>query len=166
MACKKSEVLAYKWIYGPAICLAVMFMDYISKVVIVRRLALGENITLIQGIFSLSHYENTGAGWGILPDSRYLLIFTSVAVSAFLIYYYATKVKSGCLKIFIPVILGGTLGNLTDRIIRGKVVDFLNFSIMKYNFPVFNFADSAIVIGTLVVMYCTLTCSKEKGGII
>lgn len=130
--------------------LLVFVADRISKVVVQRFLMPGEEIPLIKGIFHLTYVQNPGAAFGILPYRTGLFIAITTLV-LFLILTYGRKLADGStvLEIATGLELGGALGNLVDRISSGFVVDFLDFRV----WPVFNLADSAIVIGVLLFGY-------------
>lgn len=101
---------------------------------------------IINNIFHFTYINNFGAGFGILQQQRFILIFISVIVIGF-IFYYLDKIneKESLLQLLVGFILGGTVGNLIDRLIYGYVVDFLDFRI----WPVFNVADSFVTIGVI-----------------
>lgn len=135
------------------IALVVVLLDRWTKHLVARRISLYSHIQIIPGFFRLTHTENTGAAFSLFADSTApwktgLLIAFSVAallvVSILLWKNHHTHVATG---IGLSLILGGALGNLWDRLARGRVVDFLLFYVKRYQWPVFNLADSAIVIG-------------------
>jgi len=107
-----------------------------------------KNIELIPGFFNLTYVENTGGAWGILDNNKVVLIGVSVITLLIINKYINSEVViSKLLSASYGMVLGGILGNLVDRICRGYVVDFLNFNILGYDFPVFNIADTLIVVG-------------------
>ena len=111
-----------------------------------------KNIELIPGFFNLTYVENTGGAWGILDNNRIILIGVSIFTLLIINKYINSDVFiSKLLSISYGLLLGGIFGNLFDRIFRGFVIDFLNFNIFGYNFPVFNVADSLIVIGIILM---------------
>ena len=152
-----------KKIFGIAfICL---FIDQVSKLLITTIFNLHHGLTIIPSFFSIIRVHNTGAAWSILSDNTFLLILLSVIA---LIVIYLVFIKNQNLKkheeIAYGVLIGGILGNLIDRIIRGYVVDFLDFQIFKYNFPVFNFADIFIVVSVIVILLFQLGGKKDENN--
>ena len=126
-----------------------LLIDQITK--ILAHLYLND-IEIIKNFFNLTYVENTGAAWGILDNNRIILICVSIIALLIVNKYINTEVSINKLSIVsYGLVLGGIFGNLLDRIFRGFVIDFLNFNIFGYNFPVFNIADSLIVIGIILM---------------
>lgn len=135
------------------IAAAVLVLDRISKWIIADKISPHDGVQVIPGFFRIIHAENTGAAFGLFADSpsqwkiALLVLFSVVAlviVAALLWRNSHTMTSTG---VGLSLILGGALGNLWDRLIHGRVVDFLLFYIGQYQWPAFNVADSAIVIG-------------------
>jgi signal peptidase II len=139
------------------IALAVLLLDRITKWAIAQTIPLEDAINIIPGFFRLTHLENTGAAFSLFADSSSplrttLLIAFSVAalsVVSVLLWKDRRVFHSGTLA--LSLILGGAVGNLWDRIANGKVTDFLDFYIGIHHWPPFNIADSAIVVGALLL---------------
>ena len=136
-----------------SIALVVVALDRWTKYLVAQRIPLYRNIQIIPGVFRLTHTENTGAAFSLFADSTgpwktaLLIGFSAVAlivVSVLLWKNHHTHVATG---VGLSLIMGGALGNLWDRVLRGRVVDFLLFYVKRYQWPVFNLADSAIVVG-------------------
>jgi signal peptidase II len=148
------------------IAVAVLLFDRFTKWLIVRNLALDDTISIIPGFFRLTHLENPGAAFSLFADSTSpLRTALLVAVSAAaLVVISALLWKRGrdfnATTIAFSLILGGALGNLWDRLSDGKVTDFLDFYIGPNHWPPFNLADSAIVVGALLLLVKML--GKEK----
>lgn len=126
-----------------------ILIDQITK--ILANLYL-KDISIIPNFLSLTYVENTGAAWGILDNNRIILI--CVSVLALLVINKYIKNENNFSKLSIisyGFLIGGIFGNLFDRIFRGYVIDFLNFNILGYGFPVFNIADTLIVIGIILM---------------
>lgn len=122
-----------------------------------------KNIELISGFFNLTYVENTGGAWGILDNNRIILVGVSVITILIINKYINSEVViSKLLSVSYGLLLGGIFGNLFDRIFRGFVVDFLNFTIFGYNFPVFNIADSLIVIGIILMFIEVIRGTHES----
>ena len=128
-------------------------VDQLIKILMTNILSNG-SITVIKNFFSLTLVKNTGAAWGIFSGNRwFLIIVTILSVFAIAKYFLLDlNITKGEYIAYI-LLLGGIFGNLVDRIIFGYVKDYLDFSFGNYNFPVFNLADAAIVIGVIIVIY-------------
>jgi len=128
------------------IVLLVVLLDQLTKFLVQ---AFVRTIPIIPGFLSLDNIHNYGAGFGILQGQRMLLIWLSLIVIGFILYYYDRLGKD---RIAAMLILSGALGNLIDRIFLIYVVDFIHFSF----FPAFNAADSAVTIGAALLIWNSL----------
>lgn len=137
------------------------FIDQIIKILLSGILGVGEGINVISGFFAVTMLHNTGAAFSILSSNTILLILVSL-VALNLIYFFLIKDRNltKLENIIYGVLIGGILGNLIDRVIHGYVIDYLDFTIFGYAFPVFNFADICIVISIFLIII--LTCKGEK----
>ena len=144
--------------YHFLIALLIVLSDRVAKWVVQAQISLHDNINIIPGFFRLTHVENRGAAFGLFAESpsewkvTVLVLFSLVAlviVSALLWKNSHAMTTTG---VGLALILGGALGNLWDRLLSGHVVDFLDFYIGSYHWPAFNVADSAIVIGALLLV--------------
>lgn len=135
------------------IALISLIIDQIVKILVSNYLILGQTTKIINNFFYLTYVQNTGAAFSILIGYRYILIIITLI---FLYYLYKyTKKQTNPNKIAIlshGLLLGGIIGNLIDRIIYGYVIDYLDFMIFNYNFPIFNLADTFIVIGCIILV--------------
>ena len=131
-------------------------LDIISKQIIVHVMDLGESSKVINNFFYITYTQNKGAAWSILEDQRILLLIISVVV-LFLINKFMNKeilLNIECLS--YGMIIGGILGNLFDRIVFGYVIDFIDFKLFGYNYPVFNLADTFIVVGIILMVIISI----------
>lgn len=134
------------------ISLLFVVIDQIVKILVISKLALQQSITIINNFFNITYVRNTGAAWSILSGNVLLLIMISV-LALVAIYYYLIKDKE-LNKIDIvsySMLIGGIIGNLIDRVVHGYVIDYLDFKIFNYNFPIFNVADTLIVISIIII---------------
>lgn len=147
------------------ITLVCVLVDQIIKLIISGTMGLGGSISIIPDFFSVSYVENDGAAWSIFSGNRIFLILISV-FALILIYSYFFKIKNIKTVEFISysVLIGGIIGNLWDRLKYGKVIDYLDFKIFGYNFPVFNFADICIVISVILLLIDALIDKGEKNA--
>src|SRR6266700_6537771 len=139
--------------------LGVLELDRFSKRLVARDISLHDSIPVIKRVFYITHVENRGAAFGLFADSpsewkiAMLVLFSLVAlviVSALLWKNSHSMTSTG---VGLALILGGALGNLWDRLVNGHVVDFLLFYVGQYQWPAFNVADSAIVIGAGLLVF-------------
>lgn len=141
----------------------IIIADQLSKYFIVSDLVLGEQHRFISGIVNIVFVENHGAAWGMLSGKRWILLcFTALAMIICIIWLIKTGSKSKLLFWSLCLVIAGGIGNMIDRIFRdGIVVDFLQFDFWQ-NFPVFNIADCAIVIGgAMLIIYFLLDTLKH-----
>jgi signal peptidase II len=133
-------------------------LDQITKRAIVSNLYYGEHWTVIPGFFDLTHVRNPGGAFSLLASgsSDYRLAFFlgagAVAVALLLVFYRRLPSDVVLAAAALGTILGGALGNLTDRVVYGEVIDWLDFHVASYTWPTFNVADSCIVVGVAVLI--------------
>lgn len=136
-----------------AVALVILLVDQILKYIVRLNFNLGETIPVIEDVFHLTYVQNTGAAFGILAEHRLFFIVFSVlvivAMPVFLRRLLDIKGRNRLFSLCLGLILGGAAGNLIDRIVFGYVIDYLDFRI----WPVFNLADSAIVVGSLLLFF-------------
>lgn len=110
--------------------------------------------TIISNFLYILHVENKGAAWGMLSNNIYLLIGISLIVLYLIIkYIFKDKHLNNYSIIYYSLIISGIIGNLIDRVIYLSVTDFINFYIFGYNYPVFNLADTFIVIAVIMIIF-------------
>ena len=148
----------------PLAAALVLLGDQISKYIIVNNLQRYEEwapIPSLQWLFAITHTTNTGAAFGIFPDgSLFFIVVAILVVVAILIFHSQMAAQHWLLRLGLGLQLGGAIGNLLDRLTRGHVVDFLYFKF----WPVFNVADSCIVLGVALMAYVLLKEGKENPG--
>lgn len=136
-----------------------ILLDQVSKFAAVKYLKGNEPYIIINDVFRLYYIENSGAAFGILQNRKSLfIIITSIVVVSiiFFLVKYPNDVNK-LMKISMVLLVGGAIGNLIDRIRLGYVIDFLSVKLpWGYNFPVFNFADIFVVLGTISIMIMVL----------
>ncbi|BAC13441.1 signal peptidase II [Oceanobacillus iheyensis] len=147
------------------IAIALVIIDQLTKWLVVSRMELGESISVIDNFFYITSHRNTGAAWGILEGQMLLFYIITTIVIIGIIYFLHTHAKGDkLLSVALVVILGGAIGNFIDRIFRQEVVDFANFYIFDYNFPIFNVADSSLTIGVILFLIATILEEKRQKG--
>ena len=134
----------------------LMFIDQLIKYFVIHNLELYKSIKLIPNFFYITFVKNDGAAFSILRGNRWLLIAIGIIALMFMIKLIIMDKKITKLDVVsYSLVIGGLLGNLVDRVLYGSVIDYLDFYLFGYNAPVFNFADSCIVIGAIIII-CVL----------
>ncbi len=137
-----------------------LLVDRLIKVIVTFSISFGERVVIIRDFFNLTYVTNDGAAFSILSGNTLLLIvLTIIALVLIVCFYLLDKSTSNKEKIVIALLIGGILGNLYDRVVYGHVIDYLEFNIFGYNFPIFNFADIVIVVS--IFSLCILTFRKK-----
>lgn len=137
-------------------------LDQITKSIIARSISLYSAINVIPGFFDLVHVRNRGAIFGFFSRSSSSLVFifltaASLAALVLVVFYFVkTPASEKLMNFSLALILAGALGNQTDRIIRGYVIDFLDLKFWGWHFPSFNIADSCISIGAALLVFIFL----------
>lgn len=137
------------------IAFIIFVIDQLTKYIIVSKLELWEQISVIGNFFLITSHRNTGAAFSILEDQRWFFVVITIVVVIGIVWYLQKVKKLGnkLLPLALSLVLGGALGNFLDRALTGEVVDFLQFNFGSYTFPIFNIADSAIVVGVALIIY-------------
>ena len=145
--------------------LIFFFIDSLSKHLIINKIPLGISNEVINNFFYITHINNKGAAFSILNGKTIFLIVISIIVIIILLNYIRkNNIKDKLSIISISLVIGGSLGNLFDRITKGYVVDFLDFHIFGYNFPIFNIADTFITVGVFLLFISLNRKEKESGS--
>lgn len=135
------------------IALIAFLIDQISKFYITSTMNLADTIHIIKNFFRISYVQNTGAAWSILTGSRVILILITLFILGIFIYFLLKQKEiKRTEQIIYGILIGGILGNLIDRIRLGYVVDFLDFNFGSFYFPVFNLADTFIVVAGFLLI--------------
>lgn len=155
--------LSYLWI-----SVIVILLDQVSKFIIKSYLEVGEVLKVTPKFFWLTHVQNSGAAFSISFGSflinRVVFIIVSV-VAVLLLIYLNIRSKSKIEKFAFALILGGAIGNLIDRILYGRVTDFLDCDFPDFimrRWPVFNIADSSIVIAIVILIFFSFFIQHKK----
>ena len=148
--------------YG--IALLLIIFDQVTKWMVVKNMQLGESITIIEDFLYLTSHRNRGAAWGILEGQMWFFYIITVIVIIGIVYYMQKGKEEGALfKWALSLMLAGAIGNFIDRVLRQEVVDFIHTFPFGYNFPIFNIADSSLVVGVaLLIIHMFLEEKKAK----
>ncbi|KRH98537.1 hypothetical protein AO057_07845 [Curvibacter sp. PAE-UM] len=146
------------------LALVAAMLDQASKSLITKILALGEQVP-VTTYFNLVYVLNPGAAFSFLADAggwqRYFFIVLTLLVSACLAHMLRTQ-RPRCESLGLSLILGGAVGNVLDRITRGKVVDFLDFYWNEMHWPAFNLADVFISMGVWALIWASFREKQSK----
>jgi signal peptidase II len=138
-----------------SLALGVLALDQLTKWMVVQKVPMYEEIVVIPRFFAISHVMNTGAAFSLFahngrPATGVLAAFSAIVMA--LICWLLWRTKSWTLQTAsMALILGGAAGNFIDRVRLKAVVDFLSFDFGSYHWPDFNAADSAIVVGAVLL---------------
>jgi len=145
----------YKKYFWLLLALMLFVADRLTKFLVVKYLVFNRAVEVFP-YFNLFFTLNSGAAFSFLSEAgdwhSWLFIIIGVTVGLLIVFWQLKIIDNYWLKIALALILGGTLGNLFDRIIFGYVIDFLDFYYSSSHFPAFNLADSAICIGTAMLV--------------
>jgi signal peptidase II len=142
-----------------AVAALVVALDQFTKYLVKTYMQIGESMPVFGDYLRITSHRNPGAAWGILAGQRWLFVVITVAVIVGVVYY-SSKVRSRLVRIALPLLMGGAVGNLIDRLLYGKVVDF--FDVRIINYPIFNIADSAIVAAVILILLDTLFENRRE----
>lgn len=139
-----------------------LIIDIISKLIVSRVYTLNNSVSVINNFFSITYTHNYGGAWSLFSDSTILItVISIIVIIGIIIYLSKKKINNKIESLGYAFLLGGAIGNLIDRIIYGYVIDFLDFNIFGYNFPIFNIADMGIVIGIFLIIVIEIRGNKK-----
>jgi len=150
---------------------AVVAVDQLTKAWISATYPLGTEIPVVPGFFRLVHARNRGIAFGIFgasgPSVQLVLLLVVALIVAFIAWQLARAGGDGLAGAGLALVLGGAIGNIVDRVLRGDVVDFLDFFVVvggrEHHWPAFNVADSAISVGACCVVLAEILAQvREK----
>src|SRR5574344_1550754 len=131
----------------------VIIIDQIIKFTIVSNFNLYGSMEIIKNFFSLTYIKNTGAAWGLFQDNQILFAILGLLASIFIYLILVNGSKLNNLEeVSYGLLIGGIIGNAIDRVLRAGVIDYLDFNIFGYKFPIFNLADICIIVGLLLII--------------
>ena len=142
-------------------------MDQVTKLIVAKSIHLNDSVTVIPEFFRISHVLNRGAAFSLFANIRSplaplgLLFFSLIVMTIITIILLKSRKVFSRTNVGLSLILGGALGNFLDRLLTGSVVDFLAFRLGSYHWPDFNLADSAIVVGSGLLLLDVFFPVKE-----
>ncbi|MGM3190285.1 signal peptidase II [Dickeya dadantii subsp. dieffenbachiae] len=160
---KSTGATGLRWLWLAALVLVV---DLGSKQWVMTHFQLGESVSLVP-FFNFTYAHNYGAAFSFLADKggwqRWLFaVIALVIIVALLAMMHRSSASQKLNNIAYSLIIGGAIGNLADRLVHGYVIDFLDFYVGNWHYPTFNLADSAIVIGALLIVLEGFLASPQK----
>lgn len=155
----KNKVLSFLFIL-------IIILDKWTKILIKETYVHGESKEILGDFFKITFIENEGIAFGLFsnwdhPLKTVILLMLSIIALVFIMRIYIKSSKSLLTQISFGLILGGAFGNIYDRLIYKKVVDFINIGINDLRIPFFNIADSAITIGVILIMILTFIKKED-----
>ncbi len=149
------------------ITLPVILLDQLTKFYIQKSMKLHQSIKVIDGFFDITYVLNKGAAFSFLADKPegftipFFVIVSVIAIGIIGFLFYKTEKNDYISLIAFALLLGGSIGNLIDRLRHGAVTDFLDFYIKQYHWPAFNVADSAITTGISLFLFSLIFFKKK-----
>jgi signal peptidase II len=146
----------------------VVLLDRMSKWLVAQRISLHDSIDVVPGFFRLTHVQNQGAAFGLFSDSpsewkvAMLILFSVAALAVVSALLWKNGNAMNATAIALSLVFGGALGNLWDRVSSGRVIDFLDIYLGSHHWPAFNVADSAIVVGALLLLSEIFLAPQEE----
>ncbi len=144
-------------IFLAVLIVATFVVDQVSKSLVRDNLLIGRSIPA-EGFFRITHTSNTGSAFGLFPNQTTLLMLASILGIGILMFFFRKQHIPGVwLRTSLGLLLGGAAGNLADRITLGEVTDFIDIGV----WPIFNFADSSVMVGLAILAWFLLRTPKE-----
>ena len=131
----------------------LIIIDVIIKVIVDKCMNIYDTIKIIPNFFNIMYVRNTGAAFSIMENSRVLFIVIGM-IAIYLIWRFFIKDKqlNNYYIVIYSMLIAGIIGNMIDRILYGYVIDYLSFNIFGYSFPIFNLADTFIVVSIIMLI--------------
>lgn len=138
--------------------------DQVTKAVVVANVEYGERVPVLGEFLQIWHVRNTGAAFSLLPGATWIFIPVTIFALGMVAWFHRSfRDRGPWIHVVLGAILGGTLGNLTDRLRFGWVVDWISVGVGDLRWPTFNVADPSVVIGIgLLVAYLTFVDGRER----
>ena len=154
--------------YHIIIATLVVLIDRMTKWLIAEKITLHDSVDVIPGLFRLTHVQNQGAAFGLFSESPsefkvgMLILFSVAALAVVSALLWKNGNAMNATAVALSLVFGGALGNLWDRVAAGRVIDFLDFYLGSHHWPAFNVADSAIVVGALLLLSEIFLAPQEE----
>ena len=136
-----------------AVAALVVILDQSSKRIVWELFKYGGGADIIDGFLRITLSKNRGAVFGILSNTKHLLLFiTIISIGALVFFAYRMRYAPAHKRVYLGLILGGAFGNLIDRLAAGEVLDFLDMGFGAYRWPTYNVADTAVTVGAVLLI--------------
>ncbi len=129
-----------------------LLLDFMIKIIVRNTMTLYKSIEVVPNFFRLTYVINDGAAFSILKGKQIFLILLAVSVLTVLFVNLRKENLTKLKRVYYSLLIGGILGNMLDRIIYQGVIDYLDFTILSYDAPIFNLADTFIFIGVVLIL--------------
>ena len=146
------------------ISLICLMLDFVSKQIVVNNMVIHQSITVIDSFFSITYAKNTGVAFSFLEGRVSFVVIMTIIFLIFIFRYIKVNTLDKIESTFYGMVIGGAIGNLIDRIIYGYVIDFFDFNIFGYNYPIFNIADIMIVLGIFGILILEFKKGRGSNG--
>lgn len=140
----------------------LLILDQLTKFMIDANMKLYQSISVIENFFAITYVRNTGAAWSILEGNMMFFYMITIVAIVLMVTFYKSSECDWISEWGIAMMLGGTLGNFLDRLRLQYVIDFLDFNIFGYDFPVFNVADICLCLGVGIIILSFLLEGVRK----
>lgn len=145
------------------VAIAILIIDQVTKRIIATTMNIGDSYEVIPNFLNITSHRNNGAAWGILSGKMGFFYIITIVILIVLVLFYIKEAKYNLfMQVAISLLFAGALGNFIDRLVNGKVVDFVDTNIFGYDFPIFNVADSSLTIGVLFIIIALLKDANSK----
>jgi signal peptidase II len=145
------------------VAILVVLLDQVTKLVIVRKLAICDRVDVWGDLLKITHIRNSGAVFGMMKGAgAYFTFFSIIAAGVLIVVLFFSRTASRLAKISLGLVLGGAVGNLIDRLRYGAVVDFIDVGVnQQIRWPCFNVADLAITVGVILLMIRSIKAPRR-----
>lgn len=135
------------------VAIAALMVDMLSKFLVSNCLVLSERIEVVPKFFYVTYTKNTGVAFSFLEGRMSFIVIMTVVILLLLVVYLTKRNLCRLEKVAYGLVLGGAIGNLLNRVMNGYVIDFIDVHIFSYHYPIFNLADTFIVVGIVLILF-------------
>ena len=153
-----------RWVLFAGIAIAVLVVDQLAKAWVVGNLEIGKGIEVLGEWLRIVHWRNSGALFGLLPQSAPIFAVVSLGVVALIVAYHRRAGSGYLTTVALALLLGGAIGNLVDRLRYGSVVDFVDMGIGSWRFFTYNMGDAAITTAIVLLIGMALLPRLAEWG--
>ncbi|WAH35515.1 signal peptidase II [Alicyclobacillus dauci] len=143
------------------IALLVYLLDQLVKWLVRANVPEGQTVTVIPNVLNIFHIQNVGGAFSIFPNQTWLFVLVALVVTVAVIVVERRFRPTLMMQFGLGFLLGGAVGNMTDRIITHSVTDFVSIIIGQYHFAIFNLADVAVDVGVLLLLINSFRSTKD-----